>query len=96
MWQAGSRSLFEDTPHEEVGTTTKTPPIKVMHPTAGPRVGLADRINVRITEGAIAGATSLPLGCDEYESLLAVNLNPGDVFEVVSPGWPEQYKPSQT
>ena len=49
----------------------------------------------RIAEGAAAKATSLPLVCGESESLPAENLKPGDVFEVVSPGWPEQYKPSQ-
>ena len=97
---AGSRSLFEDSPHDEVSTTTKTPPIKVMHPTAGPRVGSVEsRITGmafrKIAEGAVAKATSLPLVCNESESLPAANLKPGDVFEVVSPGWPGQYKPSQ-
>ena len=74
-----------------------------MHPTAGPRVGSVDSPNLplsrmavrKIAEGAVAKATSLPLVCNESESLPAENLKPGDVFEVVSPGWPEQYKPSQ-
>ena len=49
----------------------------------------------RIAEGVAAKATSLPLAC-EPESLPTANLNPGDIYEVVSPGWPEPYKPSQT